>query len=189
MEFGEYLDLDRLMVRTNSAYCTHLNRYLSLFPRENLLVLLYEDFGRDTLGTVSHCYRFLGVDPEFVPPSLTRQVNRGRDASTLGKEFWDLYRRIKPRVTPAVGEFLSAIGQRLLQWLPKRKAYEPLSEQMRKELMHAFLPDIQQLEQLLERDLSLWYAPASADSGEELAPAAASQASAAPPVPGSQSES
>jgi len=51
-------------------YATQLTRYLALFPAENLYVMLYEDIQRAPLSTVQGMYAFLGVDQDFIPPSL-----------------------------------------------------------------------------------------------------------------------
>ncbi len=43
-------------------YVEQLRRYHEVFPREQVLVLIYDDFRRDNEGTVRAVLRFLGVD-------------------------------------------------------------------------------------------------------------------------------
>jgi hypothetical protein len=48
-------------------YEEHYDRFASLFPEEQILALIYDDFRRDNLGTVRRVFEFLGVDPGFRP--------------------------------------------------------------------------------------------------------------------------
>ncbi len=50
-------------------YVEQLERYAAVFPREQMLVLIYDDFRRDNEGTVRSVLRFLEVD-ETVPIAL-----------------------------------------------------------------------------------------------------------------------
>ncbi len=47
-----------------SRYLFQISAYLDYFPDEQLLVVFYEDFQRDTQGTLKKCFEFIGVDPE-----------------------------------------------------------------------------------------------------------------------------
>jgi len=61
-------------------YFQHLTRVLSHFPREQLLVLQYEQCVRDTAAALKDTYRFLGLDDEFVPDELETVSNPTRSA-------------------------------------------------------------------------------------------------------------
>jgi hypothetical protein len=56
-----YYTTDRL------RYDEHYDRFAALFPPQQILTLLYDDFRRDNAGTVRRVYEFLGVDPDFEP--------------------------------------------------------------------------------------------------------------------------
>lgn len=56
-----------------SRYYTHLKKYLELFP--NVLILIYEDIEKDPLQFIQKVYRFLEIDPSFVPSSLNQKIN------------------------------------------------------------------------------------------------------------------
>lgn len=49
------------------AYDRHYDRFAAVFPSEQILALLYDDFRRDNAGTVRRVFAFLGVDPSFEP--------------------------------------------------------------------------------------------------------------------------
>ena len=48
-------------------YHEQLARYYDLFPRSQIHVFLFDDLRRDAEAAVQGIYRFLGVDPAFVP--------------------------------------------------------------------------------------------------------------------------
>ncbi len=51
-----------LMYSEHVRYVEQLRRYEAVFPREQMLILIYEDFRADNEGTVRAVQRFLGVD-------------------------------------------------------------------------------------------------------------------------------
>jgi hypothetical protein len=50
-------------------------RLVSLFPRSQILVLQYEKCVLEPGVELQRTYRFLSLDPTFVPPSLNRRIN------------------------------------------------------------------------------------------------------------------
>lgn len=55
-------------------YWPQLERYLALFPKERILVLIYEDIRADPHRHLKSIFSFIGVDPGFVPASAARVV-------------------------------------------------------------------------------------------------------------------
>src|SRR5271154_771115 len=53
---------EALMYSERVRYVEQLRRFHAAFPREQVLVLIYDDFKRDNQHTVSEVLRFLGVD-------------------------------------------------------------------------------------------------------------------------------
>lgn len=145
-------------LQSRGYYFAQLGRYLEHFPRENLLVLIYEDIKRDAQKVVSDCLEFLDIDSQFVPDALSTKAYKGIDMSIFHHQVWGLRWAIKslPR---SIEKPLMSVGRHIFERLPKRKSYEPLAQNLRQELLGDFMPDIRQLESLLDRDLSIWYAP------------------------------
>lgn len=56
-------------------YADHLERWWNFFPREQTLVLLYEDLLESDLRTIRAIYRHIGVDEEFIPSWIGRTDN------------------------------------------------------------------------------------------------------------------
>jgi hypothetical protein len=153
-----------LLYSDHARYVEQLHRYDSLFPRAQMLVLIYDDFRRDNEGTVRSVMRFLGVDDTLpielsdANPSvqvrsrtlrdLMHAVSVGRGPLSLGAK-----RAIKA-VTPrgARRSALRAAQSRLLFVDP-----QPPDERFNAELRRRFKPEVVALSEYLGRDLvSLW---------------------------------
>lgn len=154
-------------LRSRGYYFANLSRYLEFFPRENMLVLIYEEMKKNNHQTIQACFNFLGVNSQFIPTSLKVKVNQGSHQRLFHSHAIRLRRYVaaKTNLLPAnLRESALGFGRRvyqkfILEQLPKQKRYQPLNEQVRQELLQDFMPDINQLEELLDRDLSFWYAP------------------------------
>lgn len=155
-----------LRLRRRGCYFEDLKRYLTFFPKENFLVLIYEEVKKHNLEFLRKCFTFLGVDSQFIPESLNVRANKGTDVRMFHGRLIALRRYIaaKTELLPGrIREPALEIGRwiyknLILERLPKQNFYEPPSPQLRQELLQDFMADIRQLEELLGRDLSIWYA-------------------------------
>lgn len=58
-----------------SNYMTHIDKWLQLFPKNNLLILLQEDIGVDPEKEARKVYRFLSVSSDFVSQNQNIRAN------------------------------------------------------------------------------------------------------------------
>jgi hypothetical protein len=150
----------------NSEYYEQLKVYFELFPKENIKVIIFEEFIKNSEQSVKDLYNFLSVDKSFMPPSINKAMHQTK--------------KVKSK---KVGLFLSAIPKIstfmrkhnldfLINTLRKagiekgvseienknRVSMEkiPMKEETKKELYKKFLPEIEKLENLLGKDLSIW---------------------------------
>jgi hypothetical protein len=138
----------------------HLARFLLLFPREQLFVALFDDLKSEPRKLLRDVYAFLGVDPEFVPPSASEQVLAASEPRNAGlfhmlKRFAVWLRR---------NDF-----HRLLTWAKSnplvmktltkpiaRDAKPAVSPETRARLAALYRPHIVRTGTLIGRDLSGW---------------------------------
>lgn len=150
----------------------NLSRYLELFPRENICILLYDDVLQDPQTCIQDIYRFLNVDDTYNPPSLTQRKNvTAKDRvrfPLFHKLFYRSYKFLrKNSFSPVLVPMFKRLRIHKLGWkmyrlnerpeeklIPLKKNPKPETIQYLKKYYHK---DIKQLEQLLERDLSAWY--------------------------------
>ncbi len=142
-----------LQYREVGRYADQVERYFDTFGRQQVHVVLFEDFVADPPGTYRAVLEFLGVEPEFVP--RFRIVNAG--AARRSQRLHQLLlrpgiiaaaRRVLPaRLRPAAGRLWDRVNTR-----PQRRP--PLDPGLASQLREELLPDIQRLGVLLGRDLT-----------------------------------
>ena len=167
---------DQVGLRSRGDYFTHLSRYLEYFQREDLLILIYEEIKGDPQKAVSGCLEFLGTDSQFVPDTLNSRVNKGTDIRLFHSWAVKLRRSVAATrylLPRGFREPFRAVGSRafehlVLKRLPEQKRRIPLDEDLRQELLGGFMPGIVKLEELLNVDLSIWYAPSRAPSEDQI---------------------
>jgi Sulfotransferase family len=153
-----------LFYREHVRYVEQLRRFHTAFPREQVLVLVYDDFRSDNEGTVRGVQRFLGIDDtvalevlEANPSVRMRSVRADEmiNAVTVGRG--PVARAVKAAVktvTPAGvrGGAQRQLRKRLLFGSPR-----PADEDVMLELRRSFKPEVQALSEYLGRDLvALW---------------------------------
>jgi hypothetical protein len=141
-------------------YAEQLRRYHDVFPREQVLVLIYEDFRADNAATVRRVLRFLGVDErvalrpvEANPTVRVRSMRLDRMVSALYGARGPLAGAIRASVTALTPDRLrrAALG-RLRRGIVYGKPQAPDAELMR-ELRRRFKPEVVALSDYLGQDL------------------------------------
>ncbi|MEN8242246.1 MAG: sulfotransferase [Chloroflexota bacterium] len=139
----------RLGYFSRGTYMQYIQRYLDLFPAENLLVLPFEDLQDDPQGFYRKCFEFLGVDPDFTCPEMSQAANPAA--------VWDnsLYRWFFEH--PHRARWLPAKLRRFTFW-GKRVPYQypPMDAESKARLVDFYQPWNQRLGEFLERNLSTW---------------------------------
>ncbi|VAW54786.1 Sulfotransferase [hydrothermal vent metagenome] len=145
-------------------YGEQLQRYYDRFPKENILVVLHDDFISDQQTIMQEIYRFLGVDDAFCADTR-RQF---KVASTVGASDGFFGRLVFATETTWIGSFAiklipKKVGLLLQNALrdivSKRRGGRKipmLSQEIKLFCWQQLQDDVKYLEVLLERDLSHW---------------------------------
>ena len=136
-----------------SRYHAQLARYFEIVPREQLHVFLFDDLKRSAVETVQGVYRFLRIDPAFVPDLETAHNVGGVPASRFLESFLT-NRSIRSAVEPWIPK-RAADWVRRLRTRNMRKA-PPLPVELRKQLTSRFHEDIERTSNLIGRSLKHW---------------------------------
>jgi hypothetical protein len=145
-------------------YVEQLRRYHEAFSREQVLVLIYEDFRDDNEATVRRVLRFLDVDETEPLESVEANPSvrlRSHRADAL-VESLSHGRGTTSRALKALVKALAPprIRRRLLRTVQRRVVYgDPLApdEQLTRALRERFKPEVMALSEYLDRDLvSRW---------------------------------
>lgn len=141
-----------------ARYAPQLERYLDVFGRDRVHVILYDDFKADTRAVYRGVLRFLGVDDAIEVP--LEVVNPNKRIRSRGLR--DILRR-PPRWVRAAARLLlptaglrRAVRARLQRLNVDYAARRPIDPALRRELTRLFEPDIRRLESVIGRDLSRW---------------------------------
>ena len=147
----------------SGRYAHYLGNYLELFPRDQLLVSIFDDARREPLAAIQAAYRFLGVDPTFRPAMLSRPVGVGRVPRFQRLDRWLIDSATAFRRSRALRPIWwrvkrMGIGDRL-RALNTSESAEPaagLDSIERHSLIERFEPETQALEKLLGMELPAW---------------------------------
>jgi hypothetical protein len=158
---GLIYPVEGLFYRQVAGLTSQVKRYLDVFGRENVHVIVFEDFTRDPAAAYRATLAFLGVDPGFTPvfdivnPSKTVRSNSIRDFVNAPPQPLRALARLV--TTEAIRRSLSIRIKRLNT---RRQPYAPIAPDLERRLATEFGAEIEQLSALLARNLAtVW--PAS----------------------------
>ena len=143
-------------------YAQQLQRYFERFPRQNILVLIYEDCRQNPGEFLRSMFEFLQVDPTFVPPSLHQRVNPARIPRSMPFDHalnWASDKMRRAGMTGLVTAIKrTRIPDRVRALNSRRVSSDRLriSPRDRASLKDLFACDVLELEHLLGRELHPW---------------------------------
>ncbi|MDT7688952.1 MAG: hypothetical protein QOE46_1711 [Acidobacteriota bacterium] len=140
--------------RQRGFYAAQLKPYFDLFTREQLRVYLYEDYVADPVGLMQDIFRFLNVDDGFVPDMSVRHNESKIPRSHALQVFLTEPRLTKNVFKPLLPARLSRrVGDRFRRL---NLTKPPLPKELRRRLTEVYREDINELQEMLGRDLSHW---------------------------------
>jgi hypothetical protein len=142
-----------------SSYQRHVERFLALFPREQMRVIITEELQKNTQAILDDIWRFLGIQPFHLAAERIERHNQGRVprfkgislvARNVARHLLDS--RWAPVLRPILGGSFS-----LLSRLNSRdQPYPPLDSPMRIRLSNEFLETRAYVEDFLGRPIPSW---------------------------------
>lgn len=130
-----------------SRYLPQLERLREHYPAERVHIAFFEDLEARPVETFQAACRFLGIDPERVPPIVGQVVNSYRYYHPAW--LWGIFVRVR------IGRFLPGRAAAALYRAMVREAepYPPMDPGLRERLREHFVPDNRALEAWLGRSL------------------------------------
>lgn len=155
-----------LFYRDLARYRDQVDRYVSLFGRDQVCVVLYDDLVADTPATYRHVVRFLDVEagrhPEFGVVNANKVVRSARTRDLLRHAPPGLRRAGRMVVPDARAR--AALRRRLHALNTRARARPVMDLDLRRRLVEEMAPEVRRLEELLGRDLRAWLPPETADA-------------------------
>ncbi|MCS6991481.1 MAG: sulfotransferase [Chitinophagales bacterium] len=140
-------------------YATQLRRYYNYFPRNQLLVIFFEDFISDTAAVYRSILTFLGVDPQYRPEFKIYNARKTVRSTLLRNLMVDAPKWLRQAARWALPHHTRARDW-LEQWLWKLNTRKVAAQQvpaaLRARLIEQYRQEIDDLAKLTGRDLSHW---------------------------------
>jgi hypothetical protein len=155
--FSAFMEKEKSVLE-QGLYAKQLGRYFAEFPREQILVLIYEDSKKDPKEFIRSIYRFLGVDEHFLPSMLYHEINVARNPKFI------ILERIMHKIAEGLRRYglsrlVHFVRQSGLPDLVRSKNTKRSREVVidRDKLKDYFRADVLELSNMLGRDLtSFW---------------------------------
>jgi hypothetical protein len=148
-----------LMYSQHVRYVEQLRRYYTVFPPEQILVLIYEDFRADNEGTIRQVLRFLDVEGEAPVESIEVNTAAGVRSPRLNELVRSLYLGSAPS-TRALKRTIKVLSSQRMRHralaLLRRVQVEapaPADAELMRELRGRFTDEVTALGDYLGRDL------------------------------------
>jgi hypothetical protein len=136
-------------------YARQLSRYVERFPREQVHVWLYDDLVADPVRMMRQVFQALGVDPD-VDVTLGDHNVGSVPTSTRDRVLLSARTRLRPILG---GLQLAGLRRRASRSLEGRLVHPEMERETRRMLVEHYRSDIEALQTLLGRDLSVWLQP------------------------------
>jgi len=140
-------------------YNTHIRRFLELFPRKNIYINIIEEMNQNLDESFTRIFHFLGVDDSF---RIVKQMNRNPASRKRSLSMFKFLKNIQrnkkytkhfPKIIREVGRKLT---DNLMEWNLEPFRTPPIEPETERKLAEIFIPEIEGLEELLGREITVW---------------------------------
>lgn len=148
---------EALFYRHSVRFAEQLQRYLDVFGRDRVHVIVYDDLQADAASVVRDTFAFLGIDPDQPVDLATHNPNRRTRLAAVQRLVFrppGPVRKLVPwlRRFPLMHRLRDAVVA--VNSAPQRR--EPMDPELRRQLAAEFAPQVTELGELIGRDLSAW---------------------------------
>lgn len=156
-EWVSTINADNFSIR-RGMYHKLITQFTELFSAENLYYVIFEDFIKNPAETLADIFVFLGLescdDINFSKHRNQSLVTKRHGLFKIDAKFMHFYRDLSRKITPSQKSFLKKIRRRVLGL--KAAEISPINPETAAEIMEFYRDDIQKLEKLTDRSLSVW---------------------------------
>ncbi len=149
--------IENFFYREWVGYTEQTRRYLDVFGRENVMIIIFDDFARDPAMALRETLTFLGVSTEFQPRFRVSNPNQ-RPRSKRVQKF--LQRLQVPTLHPLLRLVPERMQVPLMRGLTRLNSKHvprpPMHPELRQYLQRELVREVEQLSTLLGRDLTHW---------------------------------
>lgn len=142
----------------HACYARHLERYFSLFDRDQFLIQLFDDIQPEPAAFIHRIYAFLGVDAGVTPACVAEMIHASLKTGGLASAAVRGINRIGLALKPVMGRThrFYEYGARALRNCVLKPAPADIPPRIVDELQTYYHAENQRLGTLIGRDLSAW---------------------------------
>lgn len=134
-------------------YYARLKQYYDLFPHRNIKICLFDNLKSDPIELLHELYSFLEVDNSFTP-DLKKRYNVGSlPKSKLVNIF--ITSLVNSGLKSHTPNWMNKLGKQILK-NNNAKTPPEFPPELRSKLIHLYREDILKLQDLIDKDLSIW---------------------------------
>jgi hypothetical protein len=139
-----------------SRYAMQIEQWLKHFDREQMLLITSEQLWRAHESTMAEVFRFLGVDPAFVPDAIPANVTENKIVRTgvandvRGSGFGRVLRRLPEPMKVPIRRYADRTGHSVAD-IPAE-----LTPELREILADLLRSDIERLKRYMPADFDAW---------------------------------
>lgn len=132
-------------------YAEQIKRYLKLFPKRQLKIIIFNDFKKDNPRIYKKVLEFLGTNPDFQPNFAGIHESKSPKSNFINKIFRTPWiKNIPKKILPV--QVYDKIQLKVQALLMKKEEREPINEKLKIELMKKFKPEVIKLNDLLHKE-------------------------------------
>jgi len=141
-----------------ARYGDQMERLFNIFPREQVKVILFDDFKKSTLNVYNDVLAFLEVPPDG--RTVFSIINKNKIARVWRMHYF--IAKIIDNLDPLGRKIKKVLGlksfgiEKLIRLNTRPFKPKPITSSFRAELVNGFRDDVEKLSYLLNKDLSYW---------------------------------
>lgn len=134
-------------------YFPRLKRYYDLFPKDRIKIYIFEEFKKDPSKTITDLFEYINVSTEFLPDTSVKYNPAGVPRNRLLNRL-----TFDPTIVRSAKSILPQSMQKVAKNVRRKSMKTPpkFPPDLRQELIAYYRDDILKLEELIDRDLSIW---------------------------------
>ncbi len=150
----------KLYYREIGRYSVQLERYYNRFGRDQVHVIIFDDFVHDSQKIYRETLEFLSVDPDYQVDFVVHNANKVPRSHALNRLRYYPPRWYRP-IQSTIRKVLSASARARIRTTIRKfnttnTSRPPMNPATRRQLQIEFRSEIEQLSALLDRDLTHW---------------------------------
>jgi len=139
----------------SGLYYGQVKRYFDLFNHENIKIIIFEDMIKDIQKSYQEISKFLNIEYEKIDV-----IKENESKAVYGPLISFIGRKINDNINKIKNKFFTINKKtdrdKIIYFLQKDSKPSKLDEYIENKLSEKYLNDIEKLEYLINKDLSIW---------------------------------